>query len=211
MEASPHADRPPQVLSAGITKQVQTFSPLPYVADEMSAIGRLYAGRKLMDDRFDAANLQDALARTDYRILHIASHGKFGNSVEDAYILTYREHLDLNRFTRLVERAGQDPANIELLVLSACDTAAGDDQATLGLAGMALRAGIRRVVASLWAADDSASARLIEEFYSQLKRNPGIPVAEALGRAQRTMIESEPFLFRHPGFWAPFLLIDNSM
>ena len=95
---------------------------------------------------------------------------------------------------------------VELLTLSACQSAAGDDRAALGLAGIAVKAGARSALATLWFINDKASSLLIAEFYRQMK-DPLISKAEALRRAQLGLISERRY--RHPGYWAPFLLIGN--
>jgi CHAT domain-containing protein len=90
--------------------------------------------------------------------------------------------------------------------LSACETAAGDDQAALGLAGIAVRAGARSALATLWHVNDPASNELVVEFYHQL-RNPSTSRAEALQAAQLKLLGD--IRYDHPGYWAPFLLINN--
>ncbi len=108
----------------------------------------------------------------------------------------------------LVERTRFSDEPIELLSLSACETAVGDDRAALGLAGIAVRAGARSALATLWTVNDAAAADLIGEFYRQLAQ-VGVSRAEALRRAQVSLLETRPY--RHPGYWAPFLLISNWM
>ncbi|HCF28309.1 MAG TPA: hypothetical protein DEV81_14160, partial [Cyanobacteria bacterium UBA11049] len=95
---------------------------------------------------------------------------------------------------------------IELLVLSACQTAAGDNRAALGLAGIAIKAGARSTVASLWSLDDESSALLMGEFYQELA-NRKVNKAEALRNAQLALLE-EP-RYSHPRFWASFVLVGN--
>jgi CHAT domain-containing protein len=103
-----------------------------------------------------------------------------------------------------VFRFRDDP--LELLTLSACDTAAGDDRAALGLAGMAIKAGARSALATLWNINDEASVDLVVDFYRELK-DPSVSRAVALKRAQTKMLEDPRY--EHPGFWSPFLLINN--
>lgn len=95
---------------------------------------------------------------------------------------------------------------MELLTLSACQTATGDDRAALGLAGLALKAGARSAVASLWFINDQASGALVMDFYRALASGR-LSKAKALQAAQRAMI-ADPLL-GHPAYWAPFLLIGN--
>jgi CHAT domain-containing protein len=102
-----------------------------------------------------------------------------------------------------VFRFRDDP--LELLTLSACDTAAGDDRAALGLAGMAIKAGARSALATLWNINDEGSVDLVMEFYRGLKDSTSRAIA--LQRAQKTMLSNPRY--EHPGFWSPFLLINN--
>jgi CHAT domain-containing protein len=95
---------------------------------------------------------------------------------------------------------------LELLTLSACDTAAGDDRAALGLAGMAIKAGARSALATLWNINDEASVELVVDFYRELKE-PSISRAIALQRAQIKLLSNPRY--EHPGFWSPFLMINN--
>lgn len=95
---------------------------------------------------------------------------------------------------------------MELLTLSACQTAAGDDRAALGLAGVAVKAGARSALATLWFINDQATALLITEFYHQL-RDPDLSKAKALQRAQLILLNDRRY--QHPGYWSPFLLIGN--
>jgi CHAT domain-containing protein len=98
----------------------------------------------------------------------------------------------------------EDP--LELLTLSACETAVGDDRAALGLAGVAIKAGARSALGTLWYINDQASSDLVAEFYRQLQ-DPSISRAIALQRAQIKMLGNRRY--QHPGYWAPFLLINN--
>jgi CHAT domain-containing protein len=101
-----------------------------------------------------------------------------------------------------IARFRDDP--IELLTLSACKTAAGDDRAALGIAGVAVKAGARSALATLWYVSDEASSILVTDFYRRL---PKTSKAKALQEAQRAVLADARF--RHPGYWAPFLLIGN--
>jgi CHAT domain-containing protein len=101
-------------------------------------------------------------------------------------------------------RRNQQP--VELLTLSACQTAAGDNRAALGIAGVAVRAGVRSALASLWNINDEATVPLIEEFYTQLEQ-PNVTKAEALQKAQLQMIAH--LEYSHPAVWSPFILIGN--
>ena len=97
-------------------------------------------------------------------------------------------------------------APLALLVLSACETAAGDDRAALGLAGVAIKAGATSALATLWLISDEASTKLVSEFYRQLQ-DPSLSKAVALQRAQLKML-NDP-VYSHPAYWAAFLLLNN--
>jgi CHAT domain-containing protein len=96
---------------------------------------------------------------------------------------------------------------LALITLSACETAAGDDRAALGLAGVAIKAGARSALASLWFLDDQASSQLVTEFYRQLHDDSVSSTAMALQRAQIKFLEDPEY--NHPAYWAAFLLLNN--
>jgi CHAT domain-containing protein len=96
---------------------------------------------------------------------------------------------------------------VELLTLSACQTAAGDDRAALGLAGIAVKSGARSAFATLWFVDDEASTLVVGDFYQDLHDTPGISKARALQAAQIKVL-SDP-RYDHPCYWAPYLIIGN--
>ncbi len=95
---------------------------------------------------------------------------------------------------------------LELLTLSACQTAAGDDRAALGLAGIAIKAGARSALASLWFINDKSSTILVSEFYRQLQTTM-VSRARALQQAQLKLLDHP--VYDHPVYWSPFLLINN--
>lgn len=193
-------------LTAGLTKSVQGFPPLPYVADEIQSIHRLYKSDQLMNNAFQSARLERELREGGYGGLHIATHGKFSTDVNDSFLLTFDGKLTMQGLDQLVGlfRFRQEP--LELLTLSACQTGVGDDRAALGLAGVALKAGARSALATLWFINDEASATLISEFYRQL-RNPALSKAVALQRAQLKLLSDR--IYEHPAYWSPFLLLNN--
>lgn len=195
-----------RLLSLGVTEPVQGFAGLPYVADELNAIKDLYGGEVLLNDQFKMASVEATLKKQPYSIVHIASHGQFGGDVEDTFLLAFDEKFTMGRFGEYVGlyRFREEP--LDLITLSACETAAGDDRAALGLAGVAVRAGARSALATLWHVNDPASYELIVEFYRQL-HEPAVSRAEALQLAQRKLL-TDP-RYDHPGYWAPFLLINN--
>ncbi len=193
-------------LTAGLTKSVQGFPPLPYVADEIESIQRLYKSDQLLNNAFQASRLERELREGRYGGLHIATHGRFSTEVNDSFLLTFDGKLTMQTLDQLIGlfRFRQEP--LELLTLSACQTGVGDDRAALGLAGIALKAGARSALATLWFINDEASATLISEFYRQL-RNPALSKAVALQRAQLKLLSDR--IYEHPAYWSPFLLLNN--
>lgn len=193
-------------LTAGLTTSVQGFPALPYVADEISSITQLYKSDQLINHAFQTTRLEQELRDGQYSVLHIATHGQFSPDVTDSFLLTFDGKLTVKGLDHLIGlfRFRQEP--LELLTLSACQTGIGDDRAALGLAGVALKAGARSALATLWFINDEASATLIAEFYRQL-RDPSVSKAVALQRAQRKLLSDR--VYEHPAYWSPFLLLNN--
>ncbi|MDH4153828.1 MAG: CHAT domain-containing protein [Nitrospira sp.] len=193
-------------LTAGLTKSVQGFPPLPHVVEEVQSLQQLYTGEQLMNQAFQASRLEHELRDGQYGGLHIATHGQFSTDVNDSFLLTFDGKLTMQSLDHLIGlfRFRQEP--LELLTLSACQTGIGDDRAALGLAGVALKAGARSALATLWFINDEASATLIAEFYRQL-RHPAVSKAVALQRAQVKLLSDR--IYGHPAYWSPFLLMNN--
>ncbi len=198
----------------------RSFNGLPAVKQELSAVSeKLPDSEMLLNEAFSVSALKAALAEKDYRILHMATHGTFGFDPADNYIVAgakragaasqFNETLTISELDNLI-RSVSDPTRepIELLTLTACETAIGDNRSTLGLAGVAIRAGVRSAIATLWSVSDSSSAELIAQFYNDLQ-TPDLTKAAALQKAQIDMIRSDNFVDVHPYRWAPFILIGN--
>ena len=195
-----------EVLSAGLTEGVQGFPPLPNAASELEAISGLYKTHRLLNQDFRVPQLEREMKENPFTIVHIASHGKFERDVKNSFLLTFDEKLTMDRLSQVVGYFRFRGQPLELLSLSACQTAAGDDRAALGLAGIAIKAGARSALATLWFVNDEASSALVVEFYRQLK-NPAFSKAQALRQAQLKVMENPDF--QHPIYWAPFLLLNN--
>ncbi len=195
-----------KVLAMGLTEPVQGFPALPNVSAELEAVRRHYPGDLLLNKDFLVNRIEQSLRQEQFNIVHVASHGQFKRKAEDTFILTFDGKLTIDRLDEFIGlfRFRDDP--LELLTLSACQTAAGDDRAALGLAGIAIKAGARSALATLWHIDDQASSQLVSEFYRQLQA-PGISRAIALQRAQWQLLRG--LRYQHPSYWSPFLLINN--
>ena len=195
------------ILLSGLSEGVQGFSPLPSVTAELRDVKTIMDGRLLYQNQeHNEARLREAIAEQPYAIVHLATHGIFGGSPEETFLLTYDDRLNMNELESLIGLGRYRDQKVELLTLSACQTALGDERAALGLAGAAVKAGVRSVVATLWYVDDEATSLAIREFYRQLTK-PELSRAQALRRAQLSLIQQKRY--RHPLYWAPFLLIGD--
>jgi len=201
--------RQAKILLAGLSKSVSGYSALSSVRDEIKGISKYYKHRnttQLLDKDFTVHQFAGALSRTIYSILHIASHGQFDSDPQKTFLLTSDGKLTVNQLSALIKLSERRQFPLSLLTLSACQTAVGDDQAALGLAGIALKAGARTALASLWFIDDKATTRLMKKFYQQWQVR-GLSKAKALQAAQLHMLKDSRY--RHPAYWAPFLLIGH--
>jgi CHAT domain-containing protein len=198
-----------RVLAAGLSKGAEGFGDLPYVPQELAQISSLFPAERLQDDTFQKQRFDSEFRQQPFTIVHIASHGKFERDIDKTFILTADGKLNLRELERVIQPSQFRGTPVELLALSACETARGDDaaRASLGLAGVAIKAGARSAIATLWCVDDEASSYLIGQFYEALKNNPGISKAKALQAAQLKLIAQRRY--KHPGYWAPYQIIGN--
>ncbi len=206
----PRAIEPEHVrlLIAGLSVAVQGYPALDAVEMELENVQETFggSGEMLVNESFLTQRFEDAITREAFGIVHIASHGEFSGRSEESFVLTFDDRISMAQLSRLAGLSDYREQSLELLTLSACQTAVGDDRAALGLAGLAVQSGARSALATLWFISDEASSELVTHFYREL-RKPGVSRAEALRRAQVRFIEDPSF--RHPGYWAPFLLIGS--
>jgi CHAT domain-containing protein len=194
---------------AGLSESRQGFSALPGVETEIDQISANILSAILLNEDFTKEKLEAQIQKTPFPILHLATHGQFSSFPSQTFIITYDYQLEINDFKRMIslrEMANLSP--IELLILSACETASGDKNAALGLAGMAVQSGARSTIATLWAVKDQSTALLMTKFYEYLAQtSPNISKAKALQKAQIDLLNSEEF--NHPFYWSPFILVGN--
>ncbi|MBF2090089.1 MAG: CHAT domain-containing protein [Synechococcales cyanobacterium K44_A2020_017] len=206
--------------------------PLPAVPFEVQGItAELWRGQTFLNEAFTLDNLRFQRSQTPYGIVHLATHGEFkpGN-LANSYIQLWDRQLSLSDIRQL----GLDSPATELLVLSACRTALGDETAELGFAGSAVQAGVKSVLASLWYVSDRATLAFMREFYTQLRMAP--VKSHALQAAQQAMLRGDwqveqgqlvdrngdrlilpPSLvfdgsgndLSHPFYWAAFTMVGN--
>ncbi len=196
-----------QALLGGISESSQGFSALPNAKAEIESIGRLLPHQTLFNEKFKSGSVSTNLVASNAPIVHFATHGQFSSKAEDTYILTWDNRLNLDQFSNLLKDRGSRSGNaIELLVLSACQTAAGDNRATLGLAGVAIRARAKSTIASLWSVSDEATQDLMINLYQNLA-SKNLSKGESLRQAQQSLLSNPKY--RSPYFWAPFVLVGN--
>lgn len=196
-----------QVLSAGLTQPRQGFKSLPGVELELNQIAAEVESEIILDADFTEANLKSKIDRHSFPILHLATHGQFSSNAKQTFLLTWDGKIDVQELNELLQSNPRNIVNpIELLVLSACQTALGDKRAALGLAGVAVRSGARSTLATLWSVQDESTAILITEFYRALAKDE-VSKAEALRISQIALLKNSRF--QHPYYWSPFVLVGN--
>jgi CHAT domain-containing protein len=216
-----------RVLAMGAS-EFQDLKPLREVPKELDVIDSLWEGQKFLNQDFTVTRLNAERSRAPYSILHLATHAAFSpGQVNDSYIQFWEQRVQLSQ----VQKLNLNTPEVQLLVLSACQTALGDQQAELGFAGLAVQSGSQAAIASLWRADDAGTLVLMTEFYRQLRTAPS--KAEALRRAQTALLSKQvsaavnlatrsgntsgnaalnDFVktnLSHPYYWATFTLIGN--
>jgi filamentous hemagglutinin family protein len=221
-----------QVLAMGISESTQGQAPLPAVPVELNSLAlSLWKGEVFLNGESTIANLRQGRSRFPYGIVHLATHADFvGGNVSDSYIQLWEEKLRLSD----IRAFGWNDPPIEMLVLSACRTALGNNEAEMGLAGLVIQTGVRTVVASLWYVNDISSAALMTGFYQALNTS-GVK-ADALRQAQIGMLKGNVAVengtlkgiagvdgiampnqtisitadeLSHPYYWAAFTMIGN--
>lgn len=205
-DAKPLVREKLDVLVGGLTESVQGFSALPNVALEVDNIKNTYTSTILMNKDYNVSGVETELTRTNFNIVHIASHAQFSSKPEETYLLAHEGKFTMDKLESLINKTKFRDQPVELITLSACQTAAGDERAALGLAGIAIKAGARSALATLWFINDKASSLLVSDFYKNLK-NPDLSKAKALQQAQLNIMHQDKY--QHPLFWSPFLLIGN--
>lgn len=180
------------------------FEGLSYVEKEINLIPN---NKPLINEKFNRKNLEQELNKQTYSVIHMATHGKAGVEPKDTFILTGekgKEKLTITELDKIIRGATKRQNRIDLLAITACESAVGDERSALGIAGIAVQAGAKSTLASLWSVDDERTADLSIKFYTDLN-NSDITKAQALRNAQMMFIESKDS--PSPYFWAPFVLV----
>ena len=226
------------ILAMGISEQNQGQASLPAVSAELSILqNHLWRGQTqvTLNQNSTLTNLKAISRQYQPGIVHLATHAAFKpGKVNNSFIQFWNAKLNLNQLQLLSQelRWHQNPA-VELLVLSACRTAVGNQNAELGFAGSAIAAGVPATLASLWSVSDSGTLGVMSKFYQYLKHTP--TKSEALRQAQISMLRGQlriqngqlqlsptaqiplpPTLaaggnrnFVHPYFWSGYTVVGN--
>ncbi len=196
-----------QALLGGISEERQGFKSLTGVKQELAMIGNLMPSQQLINAEFNQSQFSTKLVTDRSSIVHLATHGEFSSDPTKTFILTWDNRLDLDRLNNLLQNRNlQSNQGIDLLVLSACETANGDNRATLGLAGVAIKARTKSTIASLWKVNDKATQLLMANFYQNLVTKK-LGKAESLKLAQQSLLQHSQY--RAPYYWAAFVLVGN--
>lgn len=175
------------VLAMGASEFTNNQSPLPAVPMELSLITETWPGNSFLNQEFTLNNLRSKRQEQAAQIVHLATHGEFKpGAPSNSYIQLWDSQLHLDQLREL--QWYQSPA-VELLVLSACRTAVGDESTELGFGGLAVQAGVKSALASLWYVSDEGTLALMTEFYNQLKDST--IKAEALQQAQLALLRGD--------------------
>ncbi len=175
------------------------------VNKEMEQISQQRNSTVLFDNQFTSSAFKDSLTSGQYNRIHVASHGYFGSSARDSFILAYDDVLYLQDLQKNLQSDEIKQHPVDLLSLSACQTAQGNDKLLLGFSGMAIKSNVKSALGSLWSINNKGTIQFMKLFYSNL--NTGVSKAKALQLAQEDMINSNTKdKFWHPYFWAPFIL-----
>ncbi|MBW4637640.1 MAG: CHAT domain-containing protein [Gloeocapsa sp. UFS-A4-WI-NPMV-4B04] len=199
-----------QVLAAGISQKIPGFngSALPEVKDELKQISEVAESVILSNQEFTGHALESEINERPFSVVHLATHGQFSSSPDQTYIRAWDKRININELKTLLQnRAESQPDAIDLLVLSACETAEGDKRAALGLAGVAVRVGVRTTLATLWEVNDTSTAELMGQFYKTLSNqdNSTVSKAKALQNAQLKLLRK----YKYPASWASYVLVGN--
>ncbi|MBT9314834.1 CHAT domain-containing protein [Leptothoe spongobia] len=218
-------DKTFSILAAGLSEdpKLKGFGPLPFVQRELDFIRATVPNMdEIKNKNFTQESLEKALASTNHNVVHLATHGEFGTGRENTFIVATPPSqesqdkvkdqdkakvdvdgkINLNELNELFRSRDLNP--IELLVLSACETATGDNREVLGIAGISIQSGARSTLATLWSINDSSTSILMRTFYEQLV-DRDISKAQALQNAQINLLKNGHNL----SSWAPYLLVGD--
>ena len=185
----------------GLGVKIGDWSLLEQVPKEIKTVAHITGGEEFLNEQFTTDSFELNLSTTNYLVVHVATHGYFGGVAENSFILAYDRYLYAKG---LKDRLSESKGVINMLVLSACETAIGSELSALGIAGIALRSGVDSVLGTFWAVQDVEQPELIKDFYTNIYVH-NLDKAKALQQLQIKQIQGKT----HPAFWAAFNLIGD--
>ena len=192
--------------AGGSDEQWRPSLQWPGVKQELDALAKVLPGRQMLNAQFTLGQFRREAEDSGYRIIHIASHGVFGGNADSSFIMAYDDLLTMDGLQSILKSDRYTRSPLELLSLSACETAEGNERAPLGMSGAAMKARAKSVLGTLWPLEDNAAQQIMTRFYSGLATG-GLGKAEALRQAQLSLVRDPATA--HPFFWGPFVLIGN--
>ncbi len=195
--------------------------PLPETAGELCDVARdvradadeIYLGARATER--EVKHLSETGLLAQYRIAHFATHGALAGQVtgnsEPGLLLTppsVASELDDGYLT--ASEIAALKLDADWVILSSCNTAAGDAKDALALSGLArafIYAQARALLVSHWAVNSGATVKLVTAAMGEMSRDPQAGRAEALRRAMLALINRGESYEAHPAFWAPFIVV----
>ncbi len=196
-----------KALVFGLSAGTDQFPPIPYVKQEIKILSKLVDEKQFLNEKFDSNSFRQQIESSKSSLVHIATHGRFGGTTENSFLQAFQSQISLKELEETLNIHNTNFPNdpIQLLVLSACETAASNPRTTLGMSGVAVRAGVSNVLGSLWSVNDQQIVSLIDGFYSYWIRD-GLSKSKALRQAQLDLIKSSNY---HPSTWSSMILIQE--
>jgi CHAT domain-containing protein/tetratricopeptide (TPR) repeat protein len=201
--------------------EIRSQVPLPETADELCSVARdlgvsekdVWLGNRATEAKIKRLSEAGELAK--YRIIHFATHGALAGQVDG----NSEPGLILTPPTTATERddgylSASEIAQLKLdadwVILSACNTAAGNAEGAEALSGLArafFYAGARALLVSHWAVASDATVKLITGAVGRMASDKSIGRAEAMRQSMLAMIDEGQPVETHPAFWAPFIVV----
>lgn len=186
--------------------KLKAMLALPGVEAEIEDLSKILPSTRLLNETYIKKRIEQEVQQSPFRIVHLATHGVFADSAADSFIMAHDQILTIDKLEGLLDSEIHKNQPIELLTLSACQTAAGNDRSPLGFSGVAIRSKVRSVLGALWSIDDQATVTFMKAFYQQLTQ-PGTSKVQALQAAQLHMLNKTGY--RHPYYWSPLVLVGS--
>lgn len=184
-------------------RQMKKRLALPGVSEELKALSALSQVQVMENSDFVA---DDFIKRVHHghSLVHIASHGYFSDDPEKSFIMAYDHLINMKQLAEIFQNEAVNNQPVELVSLSACQTASGNDLSPLGLSGVVVQAGVKSVIGTLWPVADAAAKQFFLDFY-RFYQQPGVTKAQAMQQAQQALMQNKKL--NHPVYWAPFVLV----